>query len=153
MLIILLLLSFLYFQESLRKYAVVPVVSRTIVEATQLGPHTIPCGTTVFVCIQGVHHDPEIWKHPSSFDPISRFVDPAPVPAPYTFLPFIEGPRNCLGQYLALLESKMVLSLLMHRYKFELVNSDDGGEPKHRYMVPVVPKNGCNVKVAKKCVL
>lgn len=28
------------------------------------------------------------------------------------FVPFIQGPRNCLGQYFALLEARVVLSLL-----------------------------------------
>ena len=29
------------------------------------------------------------------------------------FVPFIQGPRNCLGQYFALLEARIVLSLLV----------------------------------------
>jgi len=67
----------------------------------------------------------------------------------YTFIPFIEGPRNCLGQYLALLETKMVLSLLMKDFHFEPVGGMVGGE-KHPYMVPVVPKDGIVVMVTKR---
>jgi hypothetical protein len=29
------------------------------------------------------------------------------------FVPFIQGPRNCLGQYFALLEARIVLGLLV----------------------------------------
>ena len=29
------------------------------------------------------------------------------------FVPFIQGPRNCLGQYFALLEARIVLALLV----------------------------------------
>ena len=29
------------------------------------------------------------------------------------FVPFIQGPRNCLGQYFALLEARIVLGLLI----------------------------------------
>lgn len=49
---------------------------------------------------QAVHNDPEVWKEPRSFRPerLEEKYDP------YAYLPFINGPRNCLGQNLALLE-------------------------------------------------
>ena len=136
-------------QEALRKYSVVPTVSRTVIDDTEVGPHVVPKGTSLFISIQGVHLDPKIWPNPMRFDPM-RFCEPSPIPKPYTFMPFIEGPRNCLGQHLALLESKMVLGLLMQRYKFTL-KSPMGGNPKHQYMVPVIPKAGYDdVYVSKR---
>lgn len=53
---------------------------------------------------QGVHERPDLWPEPMRFDP-GRFEKSI---APYTFLPFIDGPRNCLGQHLSLLESKVL---------------------------------------------
>jgi cytochrome P450 len=89
-----------------------------------------------------------------AFDPY-RFIDRRP--EPYTFLPFIEGPRNCLGQNLALLESKMVLGLLLQRYDLEVeeaiqtqLHGDLEQDPRHRYMVPVCPKKDINIKVKRK---
>lgn len=85
-----------------------------------------------------------------TFDP-SRFTDAKKRPAPFTFVPFIDGPRNCLGQYLALLESKMVVSLISHRYrlKMEKVIREDE-DPRHRFMVPLIPKDSMDVLVSKK---
>jgi len=36
------------------------------------------------------------------------------------FVPFIQGPRNCLGQYFALLEARIVLALLVKARKARL---------------------------------
>ena len=52
----------------------------------------------------------------------------------------------CLGQYLSLLESKIVISSLLLSYKFELVNEKDAGL-KHPFMVPIIPKTGHFMKI------
>ncbi len=72
-------------------------------------------------------------------------------PKPFTFIPFIDGPRNCLGQYLALLESKMVVSLISQRYTLKMKNKPKEGEdPRHRFMVPLIPKDPMDVIVTRK---
>lgn len=44
-------------------------------------------------------------------------------PPPSQFLPFIQGPRNCLGQYFALLESRVILGVLAQRFTFTPVDA------------------------------
>jgi hypothetical protein len=39
----------------------------------------------------------------------------------------------------------------VHRYKFEFVGDYDDIDPRHRYEVPVIPKDGCRVKVKRLC--
>ena len=100
--------------------------------------------------IQSIHLNPNYWPKPTTYDP-NRFMDASKPPAPYTFIPFIDGPRNCLGQYLALLESKMVVSLILQRYNLRLkrvVNDDE--DPRHRFMVPLSPKESMDVYVTRK---
>jgi cytochrome P450 len=131
---------------------VVPLVIRRVVEQLDLGERQIPKGTTLAINIQAVHHNPKYWPDPNKFDP-HRFMEKRP--EPYTFLPFLEGPRNCLGQHLALLESKMVIGFLAQRYEFhmeekpclELFSRDD---PRHRYIIPVIPNEDVKVIVTKK---
>jgi len=143
-------------KESLRKYSVVPLVIRHCINPIDLGPYTLTKGTTLIINIQAVHHDPTIWPNPMTFDP-HRFIDQRP--EPYTFLPFIDGPRNCLGQHLALLESKIVLGLLTQRYKFQMANDEPvqtelhgalDRDPRHRYIVPVSVKKELMVRVTRK---
>jgi cytochrome P450 len=132
-------------RESLRKYSNVPSVVRVSSEEVDLGNgHVLPKGTTVMVNIQGVHHDEEFWPEPLVYKP-DRFLGEI---KPYTFLPFAEGPRMCLGQFLSLLESKVVLSLLVLLYDFKATNADAG--VKHPFMVPIIPKSGHHMKISKR---
>jgi len=134
-------------RESLRKYSVVPTVVRVAAEDVTLAEGVeVVKGSTLMVCMQGVHHNPDIWKEPLAYKP-ERFLQQQEqdgteksIP-PFTFLPFIEGPRMCLGQYLSLLESKIVLSLLLMHFQFELQNPVEAGR-KHPFMVPIIPETG-----------
>eukprot|EP00557_Chaetoceros_sp_GSL56_P007541 CAMPEP_0176497884 /NCGR_PEP_ID=MMETSP0200_2-20121128/11991_1 /TAXON_ID=947934 /ORGANISM="Chaetoceros sp., Strain GSL56" /LENGTH=577 /DNA_ID=CAMNT_0017895985 /DNA_START=52 /DNA_END=1781 /DNA_ORIENTATION=+ len=126
-------------KESLRLYSVVPCVMRQTIKPTKVGNHIIPAGCNININIQSVHHNDKYWPNPMVYDP-SRFTSDAKSSrAPFTFLPFIDGPRNCLGQYLALLESKMVVSLISQRYDLRLVKKELAGDedPRHRFIVPV----------------
>jgi cytochrome P450 len=137
-------------KEALRKYSVVPMVARRIVRdmyvQDQGTDYFLPAGNPVLVHLQAIHRNPALWPDPLRFDP-TRFLQKNP-PAPFTFVPFIAGPRNCLGQHLALLESKMVLSMLLQRYDLEVVgDSPTGPDPRHRFMVPVIPEKEVWVRV------
>ena len=130
----------------------------------------IPKGSTILVNIQAIHHNPKYWPNPMKYDP-SRFIiskedgtnnnnnnhNIIQQPEPYTFLPFIAGPRNCLGQHLSLLESKIVISMLTQHYNFTLPQGEvletkswDIYDPRHRFMVPVCPQKELIVMVSKK---
>lgn len=129
-------------RESLRCYSVVPTVVRIAAEDVQMNEIFVPKGSTMMVCIQGVHHNPKYWPEPLVYKP-ERFLEPI---APYTFLPFVEGPRMCLGQFLSLLETKIVLAMLLLKYRFEITNPEDAGK-KHPFMVPIIPATGHYMKI------
>jgi cytochrome P450 len=52
-----------------------------------------------------------------------------------------QGPRNCLGQHLALLEARVVLSLLTKRFKFTPVGGDQD-KARHPTVIPVASTDG-----------
>lgn len=134
-------------RESLRKYSVVPTVVRVCSEPLVFKERNIniPRGTNVMINIQGAHWNEENWPEPATYKP-ERFYEEI---KPYTFLPFVDGPRMCLGQFLSLLESKIVISLLVQSYDFEVVNTDDAGK-KHPFMVPIIPNTGHIMKATKR---
>ncbi|CAH1382463.1 hypothetical protein MTP99_006423 [Tenebrio molitor] len=75
-------------------------------------------GTTVLIPIMGIHYDEEYYPEPEKFDP-ERFSDEnKKTRHNFAFMPFGEGPRNCIGMRFGLLQSKMGLVSLLKNYKF-----------------------------------
>ena len=127
-------------KESLRLYSVVPVVTRRAVDDDVLGGCRIPKGTTVIISLQGVHHREDLWPNPLAFEPERFTGGKGDELGNYAYLPFIQGPRNCLGQYLALLEARVVLATLLKRFKFVSASSKNGA--KHTKAIPIAPADG-----------
>lgn len=60
---------------------------------------TVEKGLKVIIPVLGLHHDPDYFPDPEKFNP-DRFSDEnkGNIPA-YSYLPFGDGPRNCIGKY------------------------------------------------------
>src|SRR5580704_4648884 len=91
-------------QEGLRLYPPFWMVDRTALSDDRAGDLAIPRGSTVVVFIYGVHHSPQYWDNPESFDP-ERFTKANDkLHTPFTYLPFGAGPRGCIGGNYAMLQ-------------------------------------------------
>lgn len=68
--------------------------------------------------IYAIHNDPDIYPNPDVFDP-ERFSDENKRNRhPMAFLPFGDGPRNCIGLRFGLMQSKVALIKLLTNFKF-----------------------------------
>lgn len=104
-------------KESLRIFPPAPLNHRVTARDSSLGEYHIPAGTEVLASIYHTHRLPEIYPDPLVFRP-DRWIELDP--GPYAFNPFSAGPRMCIGATFALFEIKIVLALLLQRFRFEL---------------------------------
>nr|ABS31131.1 cytochrome P450 [Tribolium castaneum] len=107
--------------ETLRKYPLAPFLNRKsdVKYTFEETGFTLDKGVSIMVPISGLHYDPEYYPDPEKYDP-ERFSDENKKNlTPYTYLPFGEGPRNCIGQRFALLVSKVALASVVKDFVFD----------------------------------
>lgn len=92
-------------------------------DAVTYKEYTFPPGTVISMSLRYMHLDPEAHPEPLTYNP-DRFLNPAiREQTEKYFAPFNKGSRSCVGRELAMLEMKMTLALLVHRFKFEMVHT------------------------------
>ncbi|XP_067006634.2 cytochrome P450 6j1 [Anabrus simplex] len=105
--------------ETLRMYPVLPFLDRKLLQ-----PYTLP-GTNitldkddaVVVSLTGIHYNPQYYPDPKRFDP-ERFTEENKRSRPnYTYMPFGEGPRNCIGMRMGLMQAKVGLVHLLSNFE------------------------------------
>ncbi|XP_074370600.1 cytochrome P450 97B2, chloroplastic [Apium graveolens] len=143
--------------EVLRLYPQPPLLIRRSLTSDQLpggyngdkNGYNLPAGTDVFISVYNLHRSPYFWDKPDEFEP-ERFLvqkqsevegwagfDPSRSPgalypneiiADFSFLPFGGGPRKCVGDQFALMESTVALAMLLKKFDVELRGSPDSVE-------------------------
>lgn len=96
-----------------------PFFSRLNTENCELGGYFIPKGTTIGVSTLQLHRNSEMWLEPCKFNPDRFLQENIQGRNPYAFIPFSAGPRNCIGQRLALLEEKLVIADVLRHFAVE----------------------------------
>lgn len=112
--------------ETLRKYPPIVFIDRLCVEKFELPPaeqgydHLIVHpDNIVWFPVYGLHHDPKYFPEPEKFDP-ERFNDANKRNiVPYTYMPFGLGPRKCIGNRFALMETKILIAYMLRKFRIK----------------------------------
>lgn len=105
--------------ESMRKHPSVATLHRVSVADYRLPNGAVmPAGTYVVVPVLAFHRDPKLFPDPERFDPDRFSEENRESIRPYSFLPFGEGPRICIGLKFGILQCKLGLAKLLQRYRF-----------------------------------
>jgi cytochrome P450 len=126
--------------EIMRARPVLPnAAPRLVKQPVTIGGWDYEPGVCLLANSYLVHHDPEIYPDPYTFQP-ERFLDEGP--GTYTWIPFGGGRRRCLGASFALLEMKTVLREVLRAY--DVAPGVDGAEVSRRRSITISPRFGAS---------
>lgn len=138
------------FQETLRKHPPVPVLTRETLEDYTLEDLNlfIPKGQKVWIPLFSIHRNPEYYPKPAVFDP-ERFLDEGVKSArhPLTYLPFGDGPRNCIGARFAIYQTKVGLTQIIRNFKLDVCDKTTIPYVEDPKAFLITPKDGMYLKV------
>lgn len=104
--------------ETIRKYPTIPGLIRVCTS-----PFTMPSGDriergdNILIPVFSIHRDPQYYPDPEKFDP-ERF-SPENIGSikPFTYMPFGEGPRICIGNRFGFLQTKVGIMTVLRNFK------------------------------------
>ncbi len=109
--------------EALRLYPPVWLFSRTSIEDDQIGKYDIPAGTDIFFSPYYMHRHSEYWENPETFDPERFNVENSKQQRNQIYIPFSSGPRRCIGDFFAIVESQLHFGMMLPEFKMKVVDS------------------------------
>ncbi|XP_038077379.1 cytochrome P450 3A24-like [Patiria miniata] len=135
--------------ESMRIYPPAIEFDRICREDCVIKGIQIPKGTMMEFPVWVVHHDPEIWPDPYTFDPQRWSAGNRDKIHPLAWIPFGGGPRKCIGYRFANLEIALVMVRLLQKYRFETCEETDI-PPKVGKHGLILPENGMTLRLAPR---
>lgn len=130
--------------ETMRLKPVAPFIVLEALRDSTVADIHVPRGTFVWCVMRNDGVDERFVARPHAFDP-TRWLegsDPAlSASSPRRVsMPFGAGPRVCPGRYLALLEIKMAMAMLLSSFEIEHVGTREGHEPLERMAFAMAPE-------------
>ncbi|XP_073960471.1 cytochrome P450 6k1-like [Choristoneura fumiferana] len=98
-------------KEVLRKYPPMGWLDRVAATDYPINAKlTLPRGTPVYVNAIGMHYDPQYFPDPHVFNPDRFLPENESSVVPFSYMPFGDGPRMCIGMRFAQMTMRTVIS-------------------------------------------
>jgi cytochrome P450 len=133
--------------EAMRLFPPAFTIGREAVEDFELGPYTIPAGTTIFMSQWVMHRDERYYEQPETFDPDRWLPERSAGRPKMAYFPFGGGPRVCIGNTFAMLESMLVLATVARGWSMSLVPEQ---EIKLSPVLTLRPRHGIQVILSRR---
>jgi cytochrome P450 len=109
-------------QETLRLYPPVWMFDRRALGPDDLAGTKVAKGELVIFCPYAIHRLPELWPDPEVFRPERFAAGHEQQRNKFAYLPFSAGPRTCIGNSFAMIESQIIMGTLLSRFRARLAD-------------------------------
>ncbi len=133
--------------ETMRLRPVAPILMLDAKVETVVGDLLVPEGTRVCVLTRPAACDPDHFVEPQAFRPRRWLGETAGAHDVSAHIPFGSGPRLCPGRVLALLEMKLLLSMLYRNFNVERMGRAEGVRENFAIMMSPV---GLKVRLRRR---
>jgi cytochrome P450 len=107
-------------REALRLYPPAPGIAREPIEDVTIGGYEVPKGSLIVVNTYAIQRDHRFFPDPERYDP-ERFASGWEERIPrHAYLPFGSGPRLCIGNGFAMMETRLILATVAQYYRLSL---------------------------------
>ncbi len=131
-------------KESMRLYPPAWGIGREAVGECEIGAFRVPAGTQLLMSPWVMHRDPRYFEEPETFYP-DRWAGDATRGLPkYAYFPFGGGPRLCIGQSFARIETVLLLATIAQKFKFNLA---EGQRIKPLPSITLRPDKGMRIVI------
>ncbi|XP_032689286.1 cytochrome P450 4C1-like isoform X2 [Odontomachus brunneus] len=137
-------------KETLRVFPIVPLIGRRLNEDLQIGEYTIPKGADFMITILSLHRNENYWPKPLIFNPDRFLPENMANIHPYSYIPFSNGPRNCLGMRYAMISMKIFLATLLRTYILKVDKKVKIEDVELKMDVVLVPMNPLKIRIEKR---
>ena len=110
--------------ETLRLCPPAAGVGRLALRDIAVDGYRVEAGSIVAVGIHAVHRDPALWDDPLVFDPDRFGPDACAKRQRWQFVPFAGGPRSCIGEHFAMLETTLALATIIRGVEIRSLDDD-----------------------------
>ncbi|XP_061401508.1 probable cytochrome P450 6a21 [Musca vetustissima] len=138
--------------ETLRLYTVAPLLNRLALEDYEVPgnpKYVIKKGMPVLIPISAIHHDPEYFPNPKEFNPENFSSQAVAERDSILYIPFGEGPRNCIGMRFGKMQATIGLAYLLKYFRFEICERTQIPLQFDKKNMLVTPERGVVLKVTK----
>lgn len=114
--------------ETLRMYPSAPLVMRRANQNWKVpnNDYVIRKNTQIYISIYSIHHDSKYYPNPECFDPERFSPENIQNRAPFTYIPFGEGPKHCIGSRMGILQVKIGIVAVLSKFRIELLPNKSG---------------------------